>query len=132
MSVQMPDPAGSSSVEFQDVIVKRDGNRPISFSGQILAKVSSSDGLAGWSISAVLYKARGGKFVSALSKSNFLVAVTRRIQDLETADRGELNTAQVFDTLDSAVAWFRPGSVSDALRKQLGLDELESNEDLAQ
>jgi hypothetical protein len=125
MSIQIPAPADGSSAEFQEVVVKRDGNRPISFSGRTLAKVSSSAGLTGWSISAALYKTRGGKFVSALSKSNILLEVTQGIQDPETAHSGEFNKAQVFDTFESAVAWFRPGRVTDALRKQLGLDEPE-------
>lgn len=68
---------------------------------------------------------RGGKFVSALSKSNFLLEVTQGFQDPEIAHSGESNKAQVFDTFESPVAWFRPGRLTDALRKKLGLDEPE-------
>jgi hypothetical protein len=118
-------PSESVPVEYQEIIVKRDGNRPISFSGQTLAKVSMNGGIIGWSISAALYKTRGGKFVAALSKANAYVALAEGIQDPETARSGEFNKAQVFDTFEEAVAWFRPGRLTDALRKQLGLDEPE-------
>ncbi len=118
-------PSESAPSEYQEIVVKRDGNRPISFSGQALAKVSMSGGIIGWSISAALYKTRGGKFVAALSKANTYMAVTQGIQDPETAHSGEFNKAQVFDTFEGAVAWFRPGRLTDALRKQLGLDEPE-------
>jgi len=117
-------PSESLPVEYQETVVKRDGNRPISFSGQTLAKVSMN-GPPGWSISAALYKTRGGKFVAALSKANLMIAFIEGIQDPETAHSGEFNKAQVFDTFEEAVAWFRPGRLTDALRKQLGLDEPE-------
>jgi hypothetical protein len=110
---------------YQEVVVKRDGNRPISFSGTTLAKVDMSGGLTGWSIVAALYKTRGGKFVASLSKANTYIAITQAMEDPETAHSGEYNKAQVFDTFEAAVAWFRPGRLTDALRKQLGLDEPE-------
>jgi hypothetical protein len=118
-------PSGSLPVEYQETVVKRDGNRPISFSGQTLAEVSMKGGLSGWSISAALYKTRGGKFVAALSKANAYVTLAEGIRDPETAHSGEFNKAQVFDTFEEAVAWFRPGRLTDALRKQLRLDEPE-------
>lgn len=118
-------PSVSLPVEYQEIVVKRDGNRPISFAGQTLAKVSTSGGVSGWSISAALYKTRGGKFVAALSKANIYVAAAEEFGDPETAHSGEFNKAQVFDTFEGALAWFRPGRLTDALRKQLGLDEPE-------
>jgi hypothetical protein len=118
-------PSEPLPVEYREIVVKRDGNRPISFSGQTLAKVAMNGGITGWSISAALYKTRGGKFVAALSKANAYVTLTEGMQDPETAHSGEFNKAQVFDTFGEAVAWFRPGRLTDALRKQLGLDEPE-------
>lgn len=118
-------PSQSPAPEYQEVVVKRDGNRPISFAGQALAKVSMSAGISGWSISAALYRTRGGKFVSALSKANAIVAAIQGLEDPETAQSGEFHKAQVFDSFEEAVAWFRPGRLTDALRKQLGLDEPE-------
>lgn len=118
-------PSIALPIEYQEIVVKRDGNRPISFSGHALAKVSMNGGITGWSISAALYKTRGGKFVAALSKANAYVAIAGGLQDPETAHSGEFNKAQVFDTFEGAVAWFRPGRLTDALRKQLGLDEPE-------
>jgi hypothetical protein len=118
-------PSQSPAVEYQEVVVKRDGNRPISFAGQALAKVSMGAGITGWSISAALYRTRGGKFVSALSKANAIIAAIHGLEDPETAQSGEFHKAQVFDNFDEAVAWFRPGRLTDALRKQLGLDEPE-------
>jgi hypothetical protein len=117
--------SGSPPAEYLEIVVKRDGNRPISFAGEMLAKVSMKANITGWSISAALYKTRGGKFVAALSKVNDYIATLQMIQDPETAPSGEFNKAQVFDSFDDAVAWFRPGRLTDALRKQLGLDEPE-------
>lgn len=115
----------STPPEYKEIVVKRDGNRPISFSGEVLAEVSMGGGLSGWSIRGALYKTRGGKFVSALSKANGYIALAQGMQDPETAHSGEFNKAQVFDSFDEAVAWFRPGRVTDLLRKKLGLDEPE-------
>jgi hypothetical protein len=117
-------PSGSLPVEYQEIVVKRDGNRPISFSAQTLAKVSMT-GLPGWSMSAALYKTRGGKFVAALSKANPMTTFAQELQHPETSRSGEFNKAEVFDTFEGAVAWFRPGRLTDALRKKLGLDEPE-------
>jgi hypothetical protein len=36
---------------------------------------------------------------------------------------GSFHKAAVFDTLDAALAWFRPGKLTDSIRRQLGLDE---------
>jgi hypothetical protein len=118
-------PSESPAVEYHEIVVKRDGNRPVAFAGQTLAKISQNSGIIGWSISAALYKTRGGKFVSALSKTNTYTALVEGVKDPETAHSGEFNKAQVFDSFDDAVAWFRPGRLTDALRKQLGLDEPE-------
>jgi hypothetical protein len=119
-------PSGAIPDEFKEIVVKRDGNRPISFAGQVLAEVSMGGGVvSGWSIHGALYKTRGGKFVSALSKANVYIALAQGIQDPETAHSGEFNKAQVFDSFDEAVAWFRPGRLTDMLRKKLGLDEPE-------
>jgi hypothetical protein len=120
-----PAPSESLPVEYQEVVVKRDGNRPISFSGETLANVSMNGGITGWTIIAALYKTRGGKFVASLSKANAYIAITQGIQEPETAHSGEFHKAQVFDSFEEAVAWFRPGRLTDALRKQLGLDEPE-------
>ena len=118
-------PSKSVPVEYQEILVRRDGNRPISFAGQTLAKVSMSGGVTGWSITAALYNTRGGKFVAAISKANSFIEFSQGIQDPETAHGGAFHKAQVFDTFDEAISWFRPGRLTDALRKQLGLDEPE-------
>lgn len=118
-------PPSSLPAEYHETIVKRDGNRPISFSGQTLAKVFAPTPALGWSITAALYRTRGGKFVAALSKANGFLTVIDALQDPEQSRGGEFNKAQVFDNFDDAVAWFRPGRLTDALRKQLGLDEPE-------
>jgi len=117
--------SSASPAEYNEIIVKRDGNRPISFCGKILAKVSMSARLSSWSMTAALYETRGGKFVSALSKKDSIMAAVHDLQDPDAAPSGEFNKAQVFDNFESAVAWFRPGRLTDALRKQLGLDEPE-------
>ena len=109
------------SAKCHEIIVKRDGNRPLSFAGKALASVTMDSDLGASSITAALYRTRGGKFVSSLSKTN---APERRLI-LEVAAVGEFHKAQVFDGLEEAAAWFRPGRLTDALRKQLGLDEPE-------
>lgn len=119
-----PAPSASLPEDYIELIVKRDGNRPISFAGKILAKASKPSGLAGPIITAAMYKTRGGKFVATLSKDNELRAAMDPILE-QSMERGQFHKAQVFDTFDEAVAWFRPGRLTDALRKQLGLDEPE-------
>ena len=75
-------------------------------------------------MTAALYRTRGGKFVAALSKERILKTILD-LEDVESPRNGEFDKAQVFDNFDEAVAWFRPGRLTDALRKQLGLDEPE-------
>jgi hypothetical protein len=38
-------------------------------------------------------------------------------------DRSKTNKAEVFETIEDAIGWFKPGRLTDSIRKQLGLDE---------
>src|SRR5258708_16486896 len=69
-------PSESPPREYQEIVVKRDGNRPISFSGQALAKVSMSGGITAWSVIPTLYKARVAQFVQAPSKPPTYIPLT--------------------------------------------------------
>lgn len=74
----------------------------------------------GPAITAVLYRTRGGKFVATLSKDSEYETLIDTVLEQQT-NRDRFHKAQVFDTFDAAIAWFRPGRLTDALRKQLGL-----------
>ena len=67
-----------------------------------------------------------GKVRSPSTLGGCIATMARKRESGYKQLRGEeFNNAQVFDTLDDAVAWFRPGRLTDALREQLGLDEPE-------
>jgi hypothetical protein len=130
---QGPASAGpeSSQSEFREFIVRRDGARPLSFAGVEMAKATSSgSGFVNMTqLSAALYRTRAGKYVTSLSKASHLTSVLSAISgddEPEPSTIGkEFRKAGVFDTFEEAVAWFRPGRLTDSLRKQLGLDEPE-------
>jgi hypothetical protein len=109
----------AANPEFKEFLVKRDKDRPFIFEGVRLAYVRESSFLVGPAlIEAAVYRTRGGKYITALSK-NALV-------DPETVlgqSSGGYSKAAVHDTFEEAMGWFRPGRLTDAIRKQLGLDE---------
>jgi hypothetical protein len=124
--------AGSGSVvsfpsnpEFKEYLVKRDKDRPLSFEGQRLAH-ATDDGLAlavsFARIEGAVYRTRGGKFITSLSKYSPLEAVSVLADTERPSSRG-YNKAAVHDTFEEAMGWFRPGRITDEIRRQLGLDE---------
>lgn len=127
-----PDP------EFQEFLVRRDNDRPLSFTGIRLAhavRQSSSGLLVTAAISkgvetleAAVYKTRGGKYVTTLVKgrrTSVIAQMTGDPVDIEATDNFGYRKAEVHDSFDAAVAWFRPGRLTDEIREQLGLDEPE-------
>jgi len=127
-------PAQEVQPDFREFVVKRDNERPLSFAGALLAKATQSP-LGVDTLEAAVYKTRGGKYITALAKHSALDAIQSRavqaVESLVTATEGKLpstsgyNKAAVHDTFEQAVAWFRPGRLTDAIREQLGLNKPE-------
>jgi hypothetical protein len=124
-----PGPSSKPESEFQELLIKRDGEGPLSFAGVVLAKATRQSGtvLAMQTLEAALYKTRGGKFVTTLSKttSSSLGAISaafRPVEDQAGPDPG-YHKAVVHESFESAVDWFRPGRLTDEIRQQLGLDQ---------
>lgn len=115
----------SDSIEFKEYVVRRDNDRPFSFSGVVLASATMKSGVGLGTIAARLYKTKGGKYVASLVKDDGGLGALVEAFNPEVAatNRNGYSKAQVFDVFEEAIAWFRPGRLTDQLRKQLGLDE---------
>jgi hypothetical protein len=123
----------------QEFTVQRDGGRPFAFSGFCLAEAAMPGRFLDGVYRAAVYKTVGGKFITRLSKHDDQVVAAMMgmspnvtfadlIDEDAPADKPKERTgvfakAGVFDTLDAALGWFRPGRLTDSIRKQLGLDE---------
>lgn len=119
--------------ESREYLVRRDKDRPLSFAGIRLAQAIRrtdagvmSDSVE--TIEAAVYKTRGGKFVTSLSKSSVKTTLgamlgRKTVDDEAGPDPVGYNKGDVHETLEDAVAWFRPGRLTDEIRKQLGFDE---------
>jgi hypothetical protein len=103
---------------FEEFIVRRDGEQSFSFEGKRLAHASISIGDTE-KLTAEVYQSRGGKFIVALVKVSTLS--TRAVSYGLRPDG--FNKGGVFENIEAAVAWFRPGRLTDEIRKQLGLDQ---------
>ena len=121
-----------SEPEFKEYLVKRDKEGPLSFRGVELAKATrQSSGLMQTmtleTMEAALYKTRGGKFVTSLSKTRrptvIASVVGANVEDEAGPDSSGYYKAGVHDTFELAMDWFRPGRLTDELRRQLGLDQ---------
>jgi hypothetical protein len=93
--------------------------RAIRFDGEVIGAVEDKG--AGGMYRAAIYTTRGGKFVTEFS--SLLTACTVNGQKPERDGK-----AEVFDTLDAACDWFRPGRLTTELMKQLGRWEPETIE----
>jgi hypothetical protein len=126
-----PGPFSKSQSEVQEFLVKRDRDGPLSFAGVLLAKATRQAGMpiSAQILEAAVYQTRGGKYITALSKrfavDPSLTAIVNALGAVEGQagpDSG-YNKAEVHDTFEAAMAWFRPGRLTDEIRKQLGLDQ---------
>ena len=110
------DPSASLRVE---VVLKRTGERPLAFEGELLAEASTSmdrahpdwSGETGVSHTAQVWRTSEGEFV---------VALVRHTAWQGQRDRHE---AVVFDTLEEVADWLTdnaPDRVTDPLLEQLG------------
>jgi hypothetical protein len=117
--------AGSGSVisfpanpGYQEFLVKRDKEGPLSFAGVRMAHARENALLlAAGFIEGAVYRTRGGKFITSLSKTSIIDP------DSALGRPGGYNKAAVHDTFEEAMAWFRPGRVTESIRQQLGLDK---------
>jgi hypothetical protein len=117
-----------SSAAFSEITVKRDGERPLVFSGKTLAKVSMQFGLAvvdPATMTAAVYVTPAGRYISTLSKIKNGIVTHLQEWNAENPVVNQTYKAQVSSTLEEAVAWFKPGRLTDALRDKLGLNEPE-------
>ena len=121
--------ATNSSSEPAEILLKRDGDRPLSFRGDTLGKVCLELGMPGMSntMCAAIYRTQGGKHVAQLTRRpggllNMAIALS---DDGQTKHDGIFDKVFVCNTFQEAIGWFRPGKVTDALREKLGLNEPE-------
>jgi hypothetical protein len=129
--------AGSDSTqaEFKEYRVPRDNEGPYSFAGVQLARAvrQTGGGLGGMldmeTLEGAVYRTRGGKFVTSLSKTkkpalaSQIAALTMTAEEADARDlKASYRKAAVHETLQDAVGWFKPGHLADEIRRQLGLD----------
>ena len=126
--------SASPNAEIREYEVRRDGARPFAFRGIILAE-ATKDGLALQRYRATVYQTVGGKFITSMTKvdltARLVAKLPQEIDELfgitpaaKAATSGnEVHKAEVFSTVEEAMAWFRPGPLTDSIRKQLGLDD---------
>ena len=127
--------------EFVEYIVRRDNDVALSFAGIRLARaVRETDNVDSIvTLEATVYRTRGGKYITTLSKT-----IEDPFADDEAEDECDddcdcechceddeahpvewdsgYHKAAVHDTFEKAVQWFRPGRLTDEIRRQLGLD----------
>jgi hypothetical protein len=141
----------NDSLKFNEYVVRRDNDVSLSFAGIQLAmayrETDNVDEII--TLEAAFYKTRGGKFITTLSKTvadpfaddeDECDCECHDYEDDEEEcgfdcncecdcedDSAEWNSgyhkAAVHDTFEEAVQWFRPGRLTDEIRRQLGLDK---------
>lgn len=79
--------------------------RPLEFDGEVLAEAEAVTGKDNV-LRAAIYRTKGAQFVSEFSRRDESANLTGK--------------TAVFETLDEAVRWFRPGKLTVSLLKQLG------------
>jgi hypothetical protein len=122
-----------SEPEFKEYLVRRDADGPLSFAGVLLAKATRQSGglmanMMSDTLEGAVYRTRGGKFITSLSKTRQMSLVANIFAtDVEEEagpdSSGGYHKAAVHDTFEDAVKWFRPGRLTDEIRRQLGLDK---------
>lgn len=122
-------PVSSNPPEFKDYVVNRDNEGPFTFNGELLAKASRKGGGGTFgsgfgkfeALEAAVYRTRGGNYITSLSKS---VSTMFDFGDgAEDESSGGYSKAAAHKTFDDAIRWFKPGRLTDEIRKQLGLDK---------
>jgi hypothetical protein len=127
-------PKEPEAPRVKEYVVQRDGLRPFSFAGVMIAQ-SSTQNVAQDTVTAAVYRTSGGKFISTFTRKNAMDL--SKVSDLANigqeadpdddkpapVDRSKTNKAEVFETIEDAAGWFKPGRLTESIRKQLGLDE---------
>jgi len=105
----------ADSLSFQSYTLPRGADqRPLQFEGAVIAEAEAVTGRANV-LRAAIYRAQDGRYVSEFS---------RRVNESIVT-----GNAAVFQTLDDALGWFRPGKLTVALRKQLGRWEVQLSDE---
>lgn len=118
------------NAEYKDYVIRRDMEGPLTFTGVQLAKATRQssgilNAIIGETVEAAVYKTRGGKFITSLSKTRqagMITSVVGTIAEDDSGPDGGYNKAAVHETFEAAMEWFRPGRLTDEIRRQLGLD----------
>jgi hypothetical protein len=106
-----PPSAHTSTPALHRYTLARDaGERPLQFDGNVMAETEASTS-SDLILRAAIYRAKDGRYVSEFSR-----------RGPEGSGTGK---AAVTSTLEEALAWFRPGKLTAALRKQLGRWEVQ-------
>lgn len=114
-----------------EFVIKRDNDRPLSFSGILLGEACLKLGFVHEAtVCAAIYRTAGGKHVATLTRAPAGLDVALRAfgsagldeEPEQPATSGRFNKAAVCNNFEEALAWFRPGRVTDALRDKLGLN----------
>ena len=113
--------------EYERFTVNRDDDVPLEFDGEILAVVEEGEGGADVTndtlvrTRAAIYRTKGGKFIAEFSRY-----VGRQVASWGRRGPPKLfDKAGVFNTLDEAVGFFRPGRLTNALLEDLGVKKTE-------
>src|ERR1700688_2769858 len=88
-------PAQSPAESQRFTLARGSDERPLQFDGEILAEAESNSGSASV-LRAAVYRSDRGQYVAEFSKR-------------DEGSAGLTGKAAVFNELDSAIAWFRPG-----------------------
>jgi hypothetical protein len=114
-----------SNDEYKEYLVKRDMDQPFSFAGQQLAHARHvALPISGIALEGAVFRTRGGKFITSLSKTSVLETMSgdQPAPDSIGGPSG-YSKAAVHNTFEEAMRWFKPGRITDELRRQLGLDK---------
>lgn len=127
----------ADTLTAKEYVVRRDGSRPLSFAGVRIA-YAKTQSIHRLTFEAAVYRTVGGKFIatfvrdegeSLVSLASLLDVRGGEIAPDEQSNLGappasrSLNKAAVFENVEDAGGWFRPGKLTDSIRKQLGLDD---------
>jgi len=110
-------PAQSPADSRRFTLARGPDERPLQFDGEILAEAESNSGSASV-LRAAVYRSNRGQYIAEFSKR-------------DQGSAGLTGKAAVFNELDSAIAWFRPGKLTTALLKKLGRWDAEVLEESA-
>lgn len=111
-------------VYLQYTVSRGENIRPLQFEADLLGAVETGHGpQSSATYRAAIYKTRGGKYVAEFSTAKILYAVDTvhtPVSERKPISVERDGKAEVFDSLDAACDWFRPGPLTTRLLKNLG------------